>query len=300
MKRKNKKNSEEEIILSNKEEEILNLYNDEYEFVEEPVKYQKKTNKNDNIDEFELDEKFEDDEEIEEFEEVVEKSKKEKKKKEKKKKEKNIEEFIIIDEEAEPKKKKEKNPINTRINIVFALIIIIILAVTVDIIAVSKYEKGPFLAIPLHTYKDGGSKAYYGLGYKVIKYNATNGKKCIKLGSWFMKYNNKPIETNIIDLAIEFANDESFSYKKYLKEYVKISGTLESVSEKENTMTISYRDTEGDKYTLVMECNMSNDDDIKKVSTDEYITISGTINKYDFKTKKKPGKLYLNNCYLQD
>lgn len=301
MKRKNKKISEEEMSLSNKEQELINLYNEEYEIVEDQDKYQSKTNE-DEEEAFELSDINEDDEEdIEEFEEVEEKPKKEKKKKEKKAK---IEEFVIIDDEedekATSKKKKEKNSTNTKINIIFSIVVVIIIAISLDIIAVSKYEKGPFLAIPLKTYKDGGTKEYYGLGYKVIKYNVVNGKKGMKLGSWFMKYNNEPVETNIIDLAIEFNNDETFSYKKYNKEYIKVSGTLESVSKKQNSITISYRDKEGNKYTFVMICNMLDKDAIKKVSTNEYITVTGTVYKYKFKTKKKPATLYLKDCYLQD
>jgi hypothetical protein len=42
-------------------------------------------------------------------------------------------------------------------------------------------------------YKDGGSKEYYGLGYKVIKYvklTAERGPEVVKIsfGTWFMKF----------------------------------------------------------------------------------------------------------------
>lgn len=45
---------------------------------------------------------------------------------------------------------------------------------------------------------DGGSKEYYGLGYKVIKCNTLNGDKSISIGSWNLKYNcnNEVIENN--------------------------------------------------------------------------------------------------------
>ena len=61
------------------------------------------------------------------------------------------------------------------INIIFSIIVILIVMVTVDVICVSRYSKGPFFAIPTHTYKDGGTKEYYGLGYKVIKYHQMQG-----------------------------------------------------------------------------------------------------------------------------
>lgn len=43
--------------------------------------------------------------------------------------------------------------------------------------------------------KDGGSKEYYGLGYKVIKCNTLSGDKSISIGSWNLKYscNNESI-----------------------------------------------------------------------------------------------------------
>ena len=40
--------------------------------------------------------------------------------------------------------------------------------VTVDVVGVSRYNKGPFFAIKTKTYNDGGTKEYYGIGYKAI------------------------------------------------------------------------------------------------------------------------------------
>lgn len=59
--------------------------------------------------------------------------------------------------------------------------------------SLSKVNKPPIFAIPLITYKDGGSAEYYGLGYKVIKYvnlTAERGPEVMKFdfGTWFMKF----------------------------------------------------------------------------------------------------------------
>ena len=59
------------------------------------------------------------------------------------------------------------------INAVFGIIIVLLIMTAVDVIAVARYDSGPFFAINLKTYKDGGTKVYYGLGYKVINYNVT-------------------------------------------------------------------------------------------------------------------------------
>ena len=36
-------------------------------------------------------------------------------------------------------------------------------------------------------YKDGGTKEYYGLGYKVIKYNQIEGRRDTQIGLWNLK-----------------------------------------------------------------------------------------------------------------
>ena len=80
---------------------------------------------------------------------------------------------------------------------------------------ISKYNKGPFFAIPVKTYKDGGTKVYYGIGYKVIKYHQKQGRRDIELGTYSLKYNTNPIEADAIDLAIELYNNQTSSMEKY-------------------------------------------------------------------------------------
>ena len=43
---------------------------------------------------------------------------------------------------------------------------------------------------------DGGTIEYFGLGYKVIDFNMLNGYDEIKIGSWFMKYEDFENEYN--------------------------------------------------------------------------------------------------------
>ena len=74
-------------------------------------------------------------------------------------------------------KNKDKKPVNIWkriINIVFALLLIIIVMITVDYVRVTKYEYTPLFAIKTKELKDGGTKEYTGLGYKVIDYNQVN------------------------------------------------------------------------------------------------------------------------------
>ncbi len=200
----------------------------------------------------------------------------------------------------------EENPKNRNssklvhfLNILFVIIIIALLMIATDIICVSKYNIGPFFAIPTHTYKDGGTKEYYGLGYKVIKYHQVQGRKDTEIGLWSLKYNIEPTTIKSVDLAIEFYNDEAKTYKKYYKKFVRVVSTLEKIDEKNNTITLSYID-EGKKYSLDIECNMaSKNSNIDKLEKGKEVTIIGTVNKYDFKSSKKVGKLYINNCFAE-
>ena len=84
----------------------------------------------------------------------------------------------------------------------------------VDVIAVARYDSGPFFAINFKTYKDGGTRVYYGLGYKVINYNVTEGRKGKVVGSWFMPYSVVSTKIDVLDLALEFQKDYQKTSKK--------------------------------------------------------------------------------------
>ena len=212
----------------------------------------------------------------------------------------NYDDYSTEDEYLEENDTKQKRSKLVRfLNILFVIIIISLLMITTDIICVSKYNIGPFFAIPTHTYKDGGTKEYYGLGYKVIKYHQVQGRKDTEIGLWSLKYNIEPTTIKSVDLAIEFYNNEAKTYKKYYKKFVRVVSTLEKVDEKNNTITLSYID-DGKKYSLDIECNMaSKNSNIDKLEKGKEVTIIGTVNKYDFKSSKKVGKLYINNCFAE-
>lgn len=73
------------------------------------------------------------------------------------------------------------------------ILLILWLAFSITDLSLAKKNKPPIFAIPVITYKDGGSAEYYGLGYKVIKYvelTAEKGPEVIEVdfGTWFMKF----------------------------------------------------------------------------------------------------------------
>ena len=59
----------------------------------------------------------------------------------------------------------------------------------IDYNRVQKQEK-PIFCIKAGTYLDGGTVEYFGLGYKVIDFNTLAGFDDIKIGTWFMNYND--------------------------------------------------------------------------------------------------------------
>lgn len=50
------------------------------------------------------------------------------------------------------------------------------------------FDRAPLFAVEVKTYKDGGTKVYYGLGYKVIRYHVIDGRQDTDFGTWFIQY----------------------------------------------------------------------------------------------------------------
>lgn len=77
----------------------------------------------------------------------------------------------------------------------FILVIAIILMVALMCFLVdfqrAKNGKGPIFCIRYSILKDGGTKKYIGLGYKVIKYNKLNGYNKVHIGTLFLKYDDE-------------------------------------------------------------------------------------------------------------
>ena len=171
--------------------------------------------------------------------------------------------------------------------------------ITVDYIRVTKYGYTPLFAIKTLELKDGGTKEYTGLGYKVIDYNEIKGRRDIEIGLWGMKRNSKPIEISDVDLAIAFTNDEVKAYKKYYKKFMKIKSKVLEIKEKENTIVLRYNDEDG-KYTLDMICELVPEQtNIKAFEKDKEITIIGTVKNYKGSTKKENKRLYIKNCIAE-
>ena len=306
------------INISNKEQEILESYNEDF------IEYDEKVNYDD--EEFDYKEEV-----VEEEKVVVEKPKKTSKKVK--------EEVIIIEDEEEPtieetkevaletveeaaeadeaeeeidvetsyeeNEESEEVEVKTKktpnykkiINICFAIIMAILIMIAVDVISVGRYNRGPYFAIQTKEYDDGGTKEYVGFGYKVIEYNQIGGRQGKEIGPFSLQYNTEAIETKDLDLAIEFTADEEAAYKKYYKQYLKVESKLQSMDFDNNTIVFGYID-EGGKYTLKMTCKMASEtEELVNIDVDQKVVVTGTVTNYEFKTDKSSGELELSGCF---
>ena len=111
--------------------------------------------------------------------------------------------------------------------IILGVIIILgLIFFAVDYSRVQKQEK-PIFCINYSTLRDGGTKTYIGLGYKVIDFNMLNGYNEMKIGSWFMQYEDLESEysayteeqLNPIEEIIEKNIDEQKLLEEIPQEY---------------------------------------------------------------------------------
>ncbi len=163
--------------------------------------------------------------------------------------------------------------------IIMIVILVIGILVTTDILLVTKRGVGPFLAVNTKTYNDGGTKEYYGLGYKVIKYNQVVGRRDTVIGSWGIKYNTNPKTFTIRELAYSIINDNN----NHVGEFIRLTGTISSKNNKNNTVTLKFTDDIDGKYDLTVKANLLSKN-IKELNRNAPISLIGVITDYDKKT----------------
>lgn len=192
---------------------------------------------------------------------------------------------------------EEKEPISKVIsNIIFIIIIALGIVIAIDVICVTKYDKGPYFAIRTKTYDDGGTEEFYGLGYKVIKYHQEQGRRDTKLGFWTMPYSVEPTEISALDLAIEFRNDPEKTANKYAGQFMRVTGRIYKI--KDNELILRYKDP-GDAYTLKIKCPMAEKTDLSDLKEDMEITVLGTIDNFTLATEKTSNSANMSNCFTE-
>lgn len=179
--------------------------------------------------------------------------------------------YVTIDEEKKLKKK-------------FTLIMIIVLVlgtlISFDILIASNTNVGPFLAIKVKTHNDGGTKEYYGLGYKAIKYRVRNGRNTTVVGSWALKYDPVSRVTTMEELAFSFRNNPKDALSKSYKQFFIVTGTIDSIDKANKKVILIYKDKDGDNYTIKAEFNLNDISKLDKYKNGDTLTISGTFIKY--------------------
>ncbi len=99
------------------------------------------------------------------------------------------------------------------IGIILGVIIILgIIFFIVDYNRVQKQEKPIFcIKNPAGVIRDGGTVEYFGLGYKVIDFHTLAGFEDIKIGNWFMKYEDFSSEIGKYKMKFEQDNKKNYS-----------------------------------------------------------------------------------------
>ena len=67
---------------------------------------------------------------------------------------------------------------------------------------------------------------------------------------WLSDY----INIKDLDLAIDFYKNKNKAYNKYYKKFVRIDTSLLEVDDKNKVLLLGYKDGEGDKYNININC----------------------------------------------
>lgn len=192
---------------------------------------------------------------------------------------------------------EEKEPTSKIImNIIFIIIIALGIIISIDVICVKKYDKGPYFAIRTKTYNDGGTEEFYGLGYKVIKYHQKQGRRDMEIGFWTMPYSVEPTEISALDLAIEFRNNPEKTANKYAKQFMRVTGRIYKIEE--NKLILRYKDPDN-AYTLKIKCPMAEKTDFNDLEEGMEVTVLGTIENFTLATEKTPNSANMSNCFTE-
>ena len=156
--------------------------------------------------------------------------------------------------------------------IVVILGIIIILGIvffTVDYNRIQKQEKPIFcIQNPAGMINDGGTIEYFGLGYKIIDFHTLAGYDDIKIGTWFMEYNDFEEEMK------EY--EERFEEEMGKEEYSFFGKVIESTSK---YIIVEPNENEeirksADKISIGLG---ENNDTLYEIGTNIKITYDGTV-----------------------
>lgn len=107
------------------------------------------------------------------------------------------------------------------IGLVFMVIFLGLITFTIDNSRIST-GKSPIVSILISTQNDGGTKKYYGIGYKIIAYNKLNGYNKSHIGTYNLQYDETlGEESELAKLCKESVNKMNKSKLKNTVEFNK-------------------------------------------------------------------------------
>ena len=139
------------------------------------------------------------------------------------------------------------------IGIILGIIVVLgVVFFTVDYNRVQKQEK-PILCIknPAGIISDGGTIEYFGIGYKVIDFHTLAGYDDIKIGSWFMDYNDFEEEMKEYEKEFEEELNKNKEYAINLFELEEISSiTIDTLAQYDNEKEFKDEETIEEIYEV--------------------------------------------------
>lgn len=194
--------------------------------------------------------------------------------------------------------KKMKNKIKKGIGNICLVLVILLFLSLIDIALVTKFNTGPIFAIKTKEYSNQ-SKEYYGLFYKVIKYQEDGGRYDTVIGPWSLKYEDTPIKIELFDFALEFVDDTKNTYDAFYNKYVLLTEKIAYIDNKNKIIRFEYVDSDN-KYTLAMDVYLKDlNIDLKNYHPGDTITIVGTIKEFKNKDKENPNRVIIRNAFIK-
>lgn len=139
------------------------------------------------------------------------------------------------------------------IGIILGIIVVLgVVFFTVDYNRVQKQEKPIFCIKNLAgIISDGGTIEYFGIGYKVIDFHTLAGYDDIKIGSWFMDYNDFEEEMKEYEKEFEEELNKNKEYEINLFELEEISSiTIDTLAQYDNEKEFKDEETIEEIYEV--------------------------------------------------
>ena len=139
------------------------------------------------------------------------------------------------------------------IGIILGIIVVLgVVFFTVDYNRVQKQEKPIFcIKNPAGIISDGGTIEYFGIGYKVIDFHTLAGYDDIKIGSWFMDYNDFEDEMKEYEKEFEEELNKNKEYAINLFELEEISSiTIDTLAQYDNEKEFKDEETIEEIYEV--------------------------------------------------